>query len=175
MGFKFLTAFAVSVLMLAGSAAAQSDSRVVYAHKAWEVRVVAFDDATLACVAKVDKPGSYFSIWADGNSSVELVMYSNAWSFGDSTADVVVQIDRRAKWDLTNADLSGSSVMFTLPNNDSAERFLLEVVRGNTVKLYNTSNRLIESWSLAGSAASINALIDCTNALLSDLDGNPFN
>jgi hypothetical protein len=165
-------------LILGGVAAQAADlveSRIVYQRKHWEVLVAAYDDASITCIARVEKPGSAFAIWADGDSAAQLQFWDNSWNFSGGAEDIVVQIDRRAKWDLTNADLDGQSVWFTLPNNNDAERFIREVAYGNTIKLFNNSGRLIDSWSLAGSLASINALIDCTDSLLTQADGNPFN
>lgn len=168
------------MLGFAGAAQAQAQapqSQVVFSHKKWEVRVVGFDDGSLACVARVEKPGSSFSIWGDAFGAVQLQFYATAWRFNDETADIVVQIDRRAKWDLTNAELDQNSILFNLPDGDASIRFVKEVARGNQIKLFNKSGKLVESWSLAGSSASINALIDCTNLLKSEADGdqNPFN
>jgi len=172
----FMGAASVAAWLLTGFAAlAQTESQVVFKHKAWEVQVVAFDNATVSCVAQVKKNGPTFSIWADGRSPVRLQFYSPVWEFDSDRADVVVQIDRRAKWNLNGAELYENSVLFDLPGDDAGSRFLLEVVRGNTLKLQNVGGALIESWSLAGSSASISALIDCTEILTSDADKNPFN
>ncbi len=175
-GFRNLCAgLALACSGLAATAADLVDSQVVYSHRQWEVLVAAFDDASISCIARVSKSGSTFAIWADGNSSALLQFWDKSWSFDSGTEDIVVQIDRRAKWDLSNAELSSNSVWFELPNSNDAERFLREVINGNTVKLFNSGGRQINSWSLAGSAASINALIECTDILAEDVDGNPFN
>lgn len=159
--------------------AKETQSQVIFTRKNWEVRVVAFPDASLACVARVDQPGSSFSIWADGFGAVQLQFYSTAWSFDNETADIVVQVDRRAKWDLTNAELNENSILFNLPDGKASERFLVEIAKGNKVKLFNTSGRLVEDWSLAGSLASIQALVDCADQLKAEggggADKNPFN
>lgn len=172
---------AAAIALVLGAVAAppgwaqDTESQVVFTRKQWEVRVVAFPDSSLACVARVQKPGSSFSIWSDGHAKVQLQFFSRAWSFTEDSADIVVQIDRRAKWDMSNADLNENSVLFNLPNSDAGKNFLVEIARGSRIKLFNTGGNLIEDWSLSGSLASMNALIDCADSLLQDNDSDPFN
>jgi hypothetical protein len=157
-----------------GAALAEAQSELLFSHKAWEVRVVAFDDGTLSCVAQVSDGTDSFSIWNDGVSSVRLQFYSDAWDFGEGeTADLVVQIDRRAPWTLTNAELYLQSVLFDIPGDDKGAEFVAEVMRGNTLALSNDTGEHVMSYSLAGSSASVSALIECVNAL--SRESNPFN
>lgn len=160
--------------LFSSSAAAQSDSQTIFTYKRWEVRVVAFEDASLACVAQVNHDRGSFAIWANGNGPPRLQFFSSEWDLGQSQADVVVRIDRRRKWDLTNADLNENSVLFDLPSNNAAERFLGEVLRGNVIYLFNTRGHEVGRWSLAGSSASIRTLTECVDLLETGADGNPF-
>lgn len=169
---KFVVGIIAGVL-LAAPAAAQTESQVVYTRGQWEVRVVSFPDATLSCVARVQKSGSSFSIWFDGYSAIQLQFFSTAWSFNNEVGDIVVQVDGRPRWDLTDADMDQNSIHFTLPDNDAAGRFLGELRNGTRLKLLTTSLKLVEQWSLSGSASSMSALADCAEALMDD--GNPFN
>lgn len=150
----------------AGPLAAQIQSRTVFQQRAWEVQVVRFDDGSVSCVAQVSRPGETFSVWASGSGPVRLQFYSTAWDFGrGDTANLIVQIDRRAPWNLTNAELYLQSVLFNLPDNDTGTRFVLEVMRGNVLYLRDSRNRGVREYTLAGSSASIQALIDCVDGL----------
>lgn len=167
-------------LMLAGMAAAlavpaaaETQSKQVFAHKAWTVEVVAFDEGTTSCVASVSDPGESFSIWADQQNPVKLQFYSTAWQFDGGTANLQLRIDRRPIWNLTNAELYQNSVLFNLPDSQAGTNFLLEVARGNVLYLATESGEGVQSYSLAGSKASMGALIDCVNAL--GIGGNPAN
>ncbi len=152
--------------MVAGPALADIQSRTLFQRRAWEVQVVRFDDGSIACVARVTRPGVTFSVWADAGNPVKLQFYSTAWSLGEGeTADLIVQIDRRAPWTLTNAELYKSSVLFNLPDDSTGTQFLLEVMQGNALYLRNDRNQPVESYTLAGSSASILALIDCVDGL----------
>ncbi|NOX74268.1 MAG: hypothetical protein GXP03_11835 [Alphaproteobacteria bacterium] len=153
-----------------------ADSKVLYRRKAWEVSVFEFDDGTFACLAQVSDGGRSFAIWADTSDDASLQFYDESWTFDNTTADIIVRIDSRAKWTLNDADLNQNSVFFTLPDEDASYRFLREVMRGNTLNLYNSSGERIERYSLAGSSASIVKLTECVDLLKSaDNDGNPFN
>ncbi len=159
----------VSALALATSVAApvsaDNQNMVVYSYRDWEVRVVAWDDGTMACVAQVTYPDDSFAIWADRESPIRLQFYSSGWSFDDSAADLEVQIDEQAPWSLSNANLYKQSILFDLPDSRSGTRFLSEVVYGNTLYLRDSAGRDVQNYSLAGSQASIAALTNCVDAL----------
>ena len=123
----------LAALALAASAGLADAQQVeeLFSHKHWKVSGVAWDDGTVGCVAEVSAPGESFSIWTLQDGTVSLQFYSTAWSFGDSdTADLEVQIDRRAPWSLTGAELSQNSVYFNIPGSDAGGNFVAEIARG---------------------------------------------
>lgn len=163
-------------VIAAANAAQAEDSKVLFSHKSWQVEVVKFDDGSLACVAQVSEPGESFSIWALNDQTVRLQFYSDQWSFNNETADLELKIDRRTPWTLTNAELNENSVLFNLPSGDPAVRFVTEVAQGNTLILRTDSGDQVQTYSLAGSRASIDALIQCGDVLVKDgTPENPFN
>ncbi len=164
-----------AAMVLALPLAAEPVSERLLTHKNWTVEVVGFDDGSISCVAQVSDGGDTFSIWADPSNPVKLQFFSSGWDFSDGgTADLGVRIDRRSPWSLTNADLYQNSVLFNLPEGDASTRFLMEVVQGHTLQLTSAGGDHVESYSLAGSGASIRALIECVEALEEDGDSNPF-
>lgn len=165
-------AFALSAAAL--PVAAQPQSETLYRHKHWEVEIVAFEDGTYACLAEVDASTDSFTIWVYQDNSVKLQFYSTSWEFGEGqTADLQVAIDRRAPWNLTGAELYKNSVLFVLPDSDQGVELLVEVARGSRLYLRTASGEPVMDYSLAGSQASMNALIECSDALTST-PGNPF-
>jgi len=186
MGFKHFVAASLVVLGVGGLPAPNgaigtaadagiARTKQIFAHKSWRVRFVAFDDNSIACEARVGSSSNNLSIWADSGTNASLQFHNSGWQFNDSTANVRVRIDSRARWNLNDASLKNSSVFFTLPDGDQAIRFLREVMRGNVLKLYSSSGTLIERYTLAGSSASILALIRCVDVLKSNnTDTNPF-
>lgn len=167
-------AAALFVATLAGAQAQQSE--VLFSHKHWQVSIVGWDDGSVGCVAEVTAPGESFSIWTFPNGSVQLQFYSTSWEFGEGqTADLGVQIDRRAPWSLTGAELFKNSVLFYLPDSKAGVNFITEVARGNRLYLRSADGSDVQNYSLAGSSASISALVECGEAITQATPGNPFN
>lgn len=164
-----------ALLTVAVSAEAQ-ESEVLFAHKHWQVSVVGWDDGSIGCVAEVTAPGESFSIWTFPDGAVQLQFYSSAWEFGEGqTADLGVQIDRRAPWSLTGAELYQNSVLFYLPGDQAGTNFISEVARGNRLYLRDDDGTDVQNYSLSGSSASIGALVECGEVITKRTPGNPFN
>lgn len=168
---------AAAALLTATPALAQNyESQVLERNKAWLVEMVAWDDGTMGCVATVSAPGETFSIWTFQDGSVQLQFYSTQWDFGDTgdTADLQVQIDRMAPWNLNAANLRLNSVLFTLPDSDAGIDFIVEVAKGNRLFLRSKDGADVQNYTLAGSRASIDALIGCGDVITKQSPGNPF-
>lgn len=175
MSFRMGLAAALVAAWVAGQATAQ-ESEVLFSHKHWQVSIVGWDDGTVGCVAEVKAPGESFSIWTFQDGAVQLQFYSTAWEFGEGqTADLGVQIDRRAPWSLTGAELYKNSVLFYLPDSKAGVNFITEVARGNRLYLRDDDGSDVQNYSLAGSSASISALVDCGDVITKKTPGNPFN
>lgn len=156
--------------------AVAQQSEVLFQHKHWKVELVAWDDGSLGCVAQVEAPGESFSLWTFQDKSVQLQFYSTAWEFGEGTsADLQVQVDRKPLWNLTNAELYKNSVLFTLPDSDAGVDFIVEVAAGNRLFLRSADGSDVQDYSLSGSRASIDALIECGDVITSSNPSNPFN
>jgi hypothetical protein len=172
MGFR-TGILAATILAAAGSAGAQT-SETLFSHKHWEVQVVGWEDGSVGCVAQVTAPGETFSIWTYPDGGVQLQFYSTAWEFGEGdTADLEVQIDGRSPWSLTAAELYKNSVLFFLPQGEAGVNFIVEVARGNRLYLRSADGSDVQNYSLAGSSASIQALVECGEAI--GRPSNPFN
>ena len=168
----------LAAALLAGftGAAAAHQSEVLFSHKHWQVEVVGWDDGSVGCVAQVSAPGESFSLWTFPDGSVQLQFYSTAWDFGEGdTADLEVQIDRRSPWNLTGAELYQNSVLFTLPDDQAGINFIVEVAQGNRLYLRSADGSDVQNYSLAGSRASIDALVECGEVITDTTPGNPFN
>jgi hypothetical protein len=175
MSFRIGLAAALVAATTSGMASAQ-ESELLFSHKHWEVSVVGWDDGSVGCVAEVKAPGESFSIWTFADGAVQLQFYSTAWEFGEGqTADLGVQIDRRAPWNLTGAELYQNSVLFYLPDSNAGVDFIAEVARGNRLYLRADDGADVQNYSLAGSSASISALVECGDVITKKTPGNPFN
>ncbi|MEM7438182.1 MAG: hypothetical protein AAF393_01190 [Pseudomonadota bacterium] len=169
------TAAVLGALSTLPSFVAAAETRTLFRKGSWQVKVVAFDDAQIKCEAQVVNGNSSFSIWADGINAARLQFYDRDWTLGQGSADVIVRIDRRPKWDLSNARLNKQSVLFDLPNDRDGNRFIGEVRNGRVVYLGSAGGREVGRWSLSGSSAAVGALIDCVDLIRDRGDGNPFN
>jgi hypothetical protein len=169
-----ILALAVSTGAILPVAAQQTE--VLFSHKHWQVELVAWDDGVLGCVAQVSSPGEIFAMWTFQDSTVQLQFFSSAWNFTEGeTANLQVQIDKFPLWNLTNAELSQNSVLFTLPDSDAGVDFIVEVAKGNRLFLRTEDGGDVQNYSLAGSKASIDALIECGNVITQQQPANPFN
>jgi hypothetical protein len=164
----------VAAVMLAGAGNALANQvETLYEHKAWVVQGVTFDDGSYACLAEVSDPGESFTIWTFPDRSIRLQFYSEDWDFGEGdTANMEVEIDRRSPWTLTGANLLQNSVLFDLPDLDESVNFVVEVAKGNKLYLRTEDGSEVRNYTLAGSKASIQQLVDCGNAIAGD--SNPF-
>ena len=146
--------------------AAETTSETLFKHKHWEVEIVGFDDGSVACLAEVDATTESFTVWVYPDQSVKLQFYSTSWEFGEGdTANLDVKIDRRASWDLTNAELYKNSILFNLPDSNAGVRFLMEIAQGQRLYLRSADKSPVQDYSLAGSRASMDALIQCSDAI----------
>ena len=167
-------ALGTALLVACGGMAAAQDSKQLFAYKHWQVEIVSWDDGSLGCVAEVSAPGESFSLWTFPDDSVQLQFYSTAWEFAEgTTANLQVQIDRRSPWSLTDAELYQNSVLFNLPDSNAGIDFIVEVAQGNRLYLRADDGSDVQNYSLSGSRASIDALIECGKAIVAP--GNPFN
>ena len=171
---KLLQVAAIAFLATVGAAPVFAErTEVLYQHKAWLVEGVTFDDGSYACLAEVSDPGESFSIWVFPDRTIRLQFYSEEWDFGEKdTANLEVEIDRRSPWTLTGANLTQNSVLFDLPDLDTSVNFVVEVAKGRTLYLRTEDGSDIRNYSLSGSSASIQYLVDCGNAIAGD--SNPF-
>ena len=92
------------------------------------------------------------------------VVFEREFGEGD-TADLEIQIGKRSPWSLTNAELYKNSILFNLPDSDAGVNFLVEVAQGNRLYLRTAQGEPVMDYSLAGSRASMDALIACADAL----------
>lgn len=171
MGY-FGKAIAAAALVLSAPAAqADADSLLLFSHKHWEVSAVKFDDGDMACKAEVADPGVSFALWVFANGTLRLQFYSSDWTFSGGTANLLVQVDNRKSWTLNDAELNENSVLFDLPPGDSSARFLVEIAQGEKLHLGSDDGKEVIWYSLAGSRASMDALIACNDGMHKVTDG----
>lgn len=171
--WNYAAVLGAALATMSGVAWADATSETVYQLKSWEVLFVTYDDQSNACLAQVSDGSDSFAIIADPSAAIRLQFYSDSWDFGEGdTADLEVEIDNRSPWSLSNAELYKHSVLFDIPDSDAGVKFVTEVMRGNALHLRNDQGEDVVNYSLAGSSASIGAMIDCVDRL--GQSKNPF-
>ncbi len=163
--------------LLAGLAVAPASAErteVLYEFRNWVVEGITTDDNTFACNARVALLGDSFSIRPLLETTVRLEFHSEEWEFGvGDTADIQVQVDGFSSRDFTGATLLQSSVFVDIPDPDEGQSFLAEVAKGTQLFLRSAKGTNVKSYSLFGSKAAIQHLVDCSK--LPVRDRNPFN
>lgn len=171
-GFATLMTFGIAI---AAPPAFADRTDTLYENQSWRVQGITYDDGTYACLAEVADPGESFTIWTFADQTIRLQFYSEGWDFGDNgSANLEVEVDHRSPWSLTGANLTKQSVLFDLPDVKESINFVLEVAKGTTLHLRSSDGTPVKDYSLAGSAASINALVDCGTAISGSNSKNPF-
>jgi hypothetical protein len=164
-----------AVAAFALPAFAEIQSETLFTHKNWEVEIIGFEDGSVACLAEVDDTTDSFTIWTYPDQSMQLQFFSDQWEFGEGdTADLEVQVDQRDPWSLTDAELYKQSVLFNLPDSQDGVRFLVEVSQGSRLHLRSADGEDVMWYSLSGSRASMDVMIECGNAITTG-SKNPFN
>ncbi|WP_112312378.1 hypothetical protein [Pseudogemmobacter bohemicus] len=154
-------------------------TEILFQHKQWKVDIHGWDDGEIGCRAVVGDDKESFAIWIFQDAMIQLQFFSASWDFGTDgqVADLRVQIDKRGGWDLTSASLKQNSVTFNLPDSDAAVDFVMEIAKGNKLFLRSKEGKDVQNYSLSGSKASIESLLECGNAITSGgstAPSNPF-
>ena len=167
----FCAVFLVAAGLMQPLSAYESD--ILFEHKNWKVDIHGWDDGEIGCRAIVGSEHESFSIWIFQNAAIQLQFFSTSWAFGaEQFADLQVQVDKLDRWDLTNARLSQNSVEFNLPDSDAAVNFVMEIAKGSRLFLRSKDGKDVQSYSLSGSRASIDKLLECGNAI-TEGNGSP--
>jgi hypothetical protein len=157
---------AIVMSLCAAPLLAEARQKTLFHHKNWMVAVNVFEDGAMACQAAVDEGNESFTIWVMQDKSVRLQFYSSDWDFNSNdTADLQLEVDHRGYWTLNAASLTRNSILFDLPDSDKGVNLLVEVAEGRTAHLRDDSGDGLRDYPLAGSKASMKALIECADAL----------
>ena len=173
-----MTSWGIGVLgLLAGIAVVPAwaeRTEVLYEFRSWVVEGVTTDDNTFACNARVSLLGDSFSLRPLLDKAVRLEFYSDEWEFGEGdAADIQVQVDSRTPRDFSDATLLQSSVYVDLRDPEEGASFLKEIAGGTKLYLRSADGTDVRNYSLFGSSAAIEHLVDCSKAPVRDR--NPFN
>jgi hypothetical protein len=161
-------AFGAGVARGAPAAGAEdgSHSRIVFAERAWEVRLVDRPGTRAFCMARSGGADSFVALYAPAPDRLRMQFYSEAWNFGDGgRVALMVAVDRGAPWALGDATAFRQSALFDLPQSRAGADFLKAMMGGTVLRLGDRTGRPVGRYSLAGSGAAIGALAACVRGL----------
>jgi hypothetical protein len=154
--------------LLAGHVSA-SDYEILFEKGEWRTDVNIYDDRSLSCETfSFGRNDTRFAFFSFDDGGFIIYIYKEEWEFGAHSTDTSYQIriDQRSPWDI-HGNREESSVMSFFDYDDPAvRRFFREIYNGTSMALMSENGNRIDSFSLSGSAANLNAHSECRNRIL---------
>ena len=159
---KRLTSVFFIALMLPGLAQAQRyDTNRLFTRGAWYVDLV-YDtqDRSYWCNAStINRKNQEFSVTGFDDGSLSIFIFDDDWNL--TREDITFRIDvDRSGWTVYGL-AEGVGVSAELDDASKAADFLADVAAGNVVRVLTQNGKGIATFSLHGSRAALNALLDC--------------
>ena len=145
-----------------------SSSTEVYGEKLlfkkghWEVVLLRYDDRSTACIARNSSENKEFQIYVNADVE-ELAIFYDDSNVNETLKLFQFAVDDYASWYSENPFLdSGWLIMDLKSGSDKAVTDLIQEIRtGQELFHLDDNNKIISSFSLKGSAASIYELVKC--------------
>ena len=128
----------------------------------WEVVLLRYDDRSTACIARNGSGNKEFQIYV--NTDVEeLAIFYDDSNVNETLKIFQFAVDDYASWYSESPFFdSGWLIMDLISGSDKAVTELIQEIRkGQELFHLDDNNKIISSFSLKGSAASINELVKC--------------
>ena len=161
------TAIFISVNINQTFAAEMIDDKVLFKKGDWEVTLLRYDDRSSACVARIRDLRDFwkeFQIY----TAPEVDELAFFYEYGDANAKLKTfkfAIDKFSSWSYVDPTKDGGWLILDL--NVNSEKIFRQIVsqirKGKELFHLDDDNKVINIFSLKGSNAAINALIDCHN------------
>lgn len=169
---RFISALALSLLLLPGAAVAEIEDRVLFQHRDWMTYLQHdTDTGGLWCVAATaNNSGQTFDITMFDAGVVALYVIDPNWSLASRVVNFFVDIDY-SRWQATG-EAAGTSVEVVFNDVDAAIAFTRQLMGGSAVAVYNSDGSRLATFSLSGSAAAVVKLLECYESIRGNVD--PF-
>jgi hypothetical protein len=140
--------------------AAAADERLMYERGDWAVTLVDWDDGTLSCKASSQTDDTRMIVWGDSwNETLNFQFVARGWDFAEATGTIFVDIDYQ-RYDAA-ALFHGGSIFV----NDLSADFMRHFKRGSAIALFDEYGRRVMTYSLRGTSAVTDALLECWRML----------
>ena len=156
----------------ASSALADYESETLHSKGAWSVEVT-YNTQTgvFWCNAETsNRSGQTFALTAYDDNTLTVFFFDPRWNLTPRPIRFLIDVDYD-RWTVSGS-ANDISVSVELSDNADGREFLLDLIRGNAVALFNTDLQRLATFSLNGSAAAIGVLAECWDKILVTAD--PF-
>ena len=138
------------------------DEKVLFKKGDWEVVLLRYDDRTTSCIARNGLGNKEFQIYV-GAEIEDLAIFYDESNINESLKTFQFAVDDLASWYTKSPYLdNGWLIMDLKSGSDKAITELIQEIRkGQELFHLDDNNKIISSFSLKGSAASINELVKC--------------
>ena len=138
------------------------DEKSLFKKGNWEVVLLLYDDRSTACIARNGSGNKEFQIYV--NSEVdELAIFYDDSNVNETLKIFQFAVDDYASWYSESPFLDSGWLIMDL--NSGSDKVVTEVIqeirKGRELFHLDDNNKIISSFSLKGSAASINELVKC--------------
>ena len=160
--FKFCTLLFYLFFTYPSFSAEVFDEKVLFKKGDWEVVLLRYDDRSTACIAKNGLGNKEFQIYVNAKVE-ELAIFYDESDVNESLKIFQFAVDDLASWYTESPYLdSGWLIMDLTSGSDKAVIELIQEIRkGQELFHLDDNNKIISSFSLKGSAASVNELVKC--------------
>ena len=138
------------------------DEELLFKKGHWEVVLLRYDDRSTACIARNGSGNKEFQIYVNADVDELAIFYDNS-NVNETLNLFKFAVDDYASWYSENPFLdSGWLIMDLNSGSDKAVTELIQEIRnGQELFHLDDNNKIISSFSLKGSAASISELVKC--------------
>jgi len=159
---KFCTLLFYLFLNYPSFSAEVFDEKVLFKKGDWEVALLRYDDRTTSCVARNGLGNKEFQIYVSAEFE-DLAIFYDESNINESLKTFQFAVDDLTSWYTESPYLdNGWLIMDLTSGSDKAITELIQEIRkGQELFHLDDNNKIISSFSLKGSAASINELVKC--------------
>ena len=138
------------------------DEKVLFKKEDWEVVLLRYDDRTTSCIARNGLGNKEFQIYVSAEFEDLAIFYDDS-NINESLKTFQFAVDDLASWYTESPYLdNGWLIMDLTSGSDKAITELIQEIRkGQELFHLDDNNKIISSFSLKGSAASITELVKC--------------
>ena len=160
--FKFCTLFIYLFFTHYSFSAEVFDEKLLFKKGDWEVALLRYDDRSTACIARNGLGNKEFQIYVNADFDEFAIFYDDS-NVNKKLKTFHYAVDDLASWYTESPYLdSGWLIMDLTSGSDKAVVELIQEIRkGQELFHLDDNNKIISSFSLKGSAASVNELVKC--------------